>query len=258
LYDSPHAKQATTLKQLSEISKGKMDLVLMCVACVKTIDLKDHEEVIGLLTKQFGEDFWRRTVFVMTFVNTMRKDYTTHNTFLDDVKCELKSGLSQALQSIKCSKAEADQIAESVPCLTAGKVPGNLPHEREDWNQRLFLHCLKRVDPDRVPTLLQVRYGAQMWSNVLSVIGYGVVRAAGGGATAAGIGAGIGALIGVLGGPVTVPIGASVGAAIGGGVGAVFGVAIAMDPSSGEMEIIRRVIDGLSIYRAKTIIEEQN
>ena len=181
----------------------------------------------------------------------MQKDYDSHSKFLDTVTCELKNALSKALESIKCSKQEADQLAKNVPCLTAGKENGNLPYEKEDWNKRLFLHCLKRIDPYRIPTLFQVRYGAQVWSNVLSVIGAGVVGAAGGGATAAGIGAGIGALVGVLGGPVTVPIGAGIGAAIGGGIGALLGVGVgvgvrvtvAMKPTPEEMDIIRREID---------------
>ena len=235
LYDSELVNREKTLRQLSEITKGKIDLVLICVACFTGISLKDHASVIRLLTNVYGKDFWKGTVFVLTHVNTIDKDRRAHFQWLASIENGLKKALSEALQSPEYPKEEADRLAESVPCLTAGKEPGkHLPYDNEDWNDRLFLHCLQRINPDTVPTLFQARYGDNVWKFVYSTMG--------GGVAGAGIGAGIGAVFGLFAGPGGVPAGAAVGAWIGGSAGALFGagLAYAHQPSQEEMEIIQR------------------
>ena len=234
LYDSALVNQEKTLKQLAELTDGKIDLVLMCVACTSNISLKDHTSVMQLLTCAYGKPFWERTVFVLTFVDTIQKNREAHFHWLATVTKELRKALSEALQSIEFSKEEADQLACNVKCLTAGKKSGKLPYENEDWDKRLFLHCLKRMDPAGIPTLFQARYGDKVWKFVFSAV-------TGGGAGAV-TGAGIGAIVGLFGGPFTVPFGVAMGAAIGGGLGTLCGVGFAYSrqPSQEEMEIIKR------------------
>lgn len=246
LYDSSHVKQETILTQLSELTKQKADLILMCFACLRGVRVDDSQrEVINLLTKVYGKIFWKRSIFVMTFVNILEgKDHAKHHTMLKNIECDLKKSISRALQDIKCSKEEADKTAANVPFLTAGNEPKKLLDENEEWNRRLFLHCLESIDAEVLPTLVQARYGSAVWSDVLHTLISGVAGAAGGGVVAGGIGAGVGALVGVFAGPVGVGAGAAVGSIIGvtiGGIlGAGVGVAVgASTISAKEIEILR-------------------
>ena len=236
LYDSVLVNQERTLRQLSEITKGKVDLVLICIACISGISMKDHASVIRLLTNVYGKNFWKGVLFVLTRVNEIDMDGTAHNQLLANIKQELKGALSESLQSIQCSHEEANKLAGDVPCLTAGiELEKCLPYENEDWNDRLFLHCLKRINPDGVPTLFQARYGEDVWKFVFNTVG--------GGVAGAGIGAGIGAVCGFVAGPgVGAPAGALIGAWIGGSLGTLFGVGLAIthQPSKEEMEVIQR------------------
>jgi GTP-binding protein EngB required for normal cell division len=222
LFDESNAAQAKILSELSVATGQKADLVLMCIAYARNIRVDDsHGKVMGLLTEVYGKHFWDHALFVMTLVNEVsnRQDKGKYEKLRENVETQLKKALSTSLQQKGMSKKDADEKASKVPFLTAGDEPGNLPFENEEWNGRLFLHCLENIDHEKVPTLLQVRYGAAIWSQVLRTIGYGSGGAVAGAGIGAGVGAGAGALIGLAGGPPGVATGAWVGAVIGGIVG---------------------------------------
>ena len=221
LHDNTHVKQEEILAELSSGTKKKMDLAIVCVAFHPGIRIDDsHKSVITLLTKMFGEIFWTHALFAMTFVNTSHfKDGYKHKELLKNVEIELKQTLKEALGNIRGSI----ELADEVPFMTAGDERGSLPYEEEEWNGRFFKACLERIDPDNVPTILQVRYGAAIWEIVFRTAGWGAVGAGGGVLGGAAIGAAVGAGIGLIGGPPTVPVGAWVGALVGGAVGGVGG-----------------------------------
>lgn len=237
LFDNTHVKQEKILSQLISLTHNRMDLVLICIAYTPGIRVDDsHGSVIATMTKMFGKELWNHALFVMTFVNTAPREKSSrerHKKLLENVEKELKGTLAEALQSLsKCSKDDAGEIAGRVPFLTAGNKSEILPHEKEEWNGKLLFHCLEKINPDFVPTILQVRYGEAIWHEVGRVAGWTVAGAAGGGlaggAGGTAAGAGIGALIGLAGGPPGVAVGAwlgAIGAIVGaGGVGTSAGV----------------------------------
>ena len=92
LYDSVHVKQEMILKELSASTEQKIDLVLMCIAYRRGVRVDDgHKSVIHLMTNYYGKYFWKKVVFVMTFVNEMELDYEAHSKLLATIERQLKS-----------------------------------------------------------------------------------------------------------------------------------------------------------------------
>ena len=129
------------LKKLSESTKERADVVLFCVALSRAMRIDDsYRKLISLLTKTYKPDLWKQTIFVLTFVNetAYKADHQTekHMGIVQNVKRELQQTLVQA--------GVSGAIANSVPLLTAGYDSEILPHETEDWNERLFRECVKQ------------------------------------------------------------------------------------------------------------------
>jgi energy-coupling factor transporter ATP-binding protein EcfA2 len=190
------------LTQLSVCTQEKADLALVCVAYARGFRVDDScLRMVSLLTECYGEDFWKHALFVMTMANcaSEKQDEVEYKTLLGNCKRGLNKVLSTSLHNLGMSIADADEKASEVPFLTAGHEPGILPFEDEDWNDRLFLHCLKNIEQSRVPTLLKVRHKGRR----LPPAGVG-----------AGVGGGVGAAAGVLVGLVVAPVGIATGVCV--------------------------------------------
>jgi hypothetical protein len=145
LYDTPGLGNDQSAKkildQVVDVTKGDVDLVLFCVTLSRGMRVDDsYHRLISLITRTYTERVWCQTVFVLTFVNdppfkeVSQKEL--HQLTVRNVKQQLHRAM--LLAGVDSS------IANSVPLLTAGYDRGVLPHETEDWNERLFNECRTR------------------------------------------------------------------------------------------------------------------
>ena len=116
LYDNEHVRQQNA-RQLSVQTGKRMDLILYCIRYEVVIRVADdHDAVISLLTKAFGESFWRHAIFIMTFVNISQSNEQKHLELVRNVESLLREALSRALIQQGGSK----RIADDVPFLYNG------------------------------------------------------------------------------------------------------------------------------------------
>ena len=112
----------------------------------------------------------------------------------------------------------SDEIISHLPVVTAGHTELILKYEaneyNDSWDNHLFLEALKRVNPEVLPALLEVRWS---WKDLMAALGGG---GGGGAAVGALVGGGIGAVCGTILGPLGIEVGGVVGAAVGAGIGA--------------------------------------
>ena len=227
VWDTPGLSNQTDmnekiLSEISEKTETKADVVLVCIAYAQGFRLDDsHQIVLSQLTKFYTKDFWTHAVIVMTMVNCASKmqDKVSHHDYINNVDEELRKTISASLKDAGMSMNDAQNIASKVPLLTAGYEPGNLPFEDEEWNRRLFRHCLENSDCHKVPKALEV----ESWTMIPPEVANTVVGTGVGVVIGAGLGAGAGAIIGLVGGPAGAATGGWVGAVIGGVFGGVGG-----------------------------------
>jgi hypothetical protein len=201
LYDTPGLGNDQSAKkildQVVDVTKGDVDLVLFCVTLSRGMRVDDsYHKLISLLTRTYTERVWSHTIFVLTFVNDPpHKDGSQHHQTIRNVKQQLHRAM--LLAGVDSS------IANSVPLLTAGYDRGVLPHETEDWNERLFTECRKPGNYSGEGPLLQIppKHGR-------AVAVYVGLPTVGGGLAGMGIGA---AAYGGIGALVLTPIGVIVG-----------------------------------------------
>ena len=168
-----------------------------------------------LLTQVFTSNIWKQAMVVFTFANELETKKSNAEEYRKVIN-EIIKNTKEAL----CNKAMVTpDIVKGIPFVTAGHTEKQLQYEAEecpDWENRLFLEILKRVDPDIVPAFFQVRWN---WRDAVAAIG------GGGGGVAAGTTCGVlvGAAVGALGGPAGVAVGAGIGAGVGAGIGMISG-----------------------------------
>ena len=76
-FNSTFAKDARAMALLQEkTGGGRCDMLLYCISLLpdSKIDNEDRE-IIGKLTRVFGEDIWKRTILVLTFSNAVKALY---------------------------------------------------------------------------------------------------------------------------------------------------------------------------------------
>jgi hypothetical protein len=207
IYDTPglgddeNVNEKAVIDQLHREVDDKCDLCLFCLKYCIGVRVDDgHRNVIKLLTARFGHVFWKKTRLVMTMVNTARKPKE-----IPALKGNIERQLLQALRNA----GVPNEIVDDQRLLLAGIGEELLlvnDGEEEDWNKKLFLHCLDTLNDDKKITLTQLRYGISIWPLITVGTGFGAVGAA------TTTGAKIGASIGLPGGPAGVAVGAAAGA----------------------------------------------
>ena len=206
------------IAELSQVTGGRADFVLYCASAlpghgnkIDEIDIK----MIRALSSGFGNQIWKRVVFVITFANAMATQYSGDKMklYISEYVKEFNEALKKAgikditaksIMEMDTQSAEAS--FDGITAVLAGnKPPDQLPHT-DNWIASLSIEILKKCDPNAVPYLLQLQ---GLLSPVLKVLA--------GGRTGAGAGAGAGAVVGavVLPGIGAIPVGA-----IGGMLGA--------------------------------------
>ena len=154
------------IKLLRERAGDDVDLFLYCVAYHP--GLRQHNEgrtnVIKFLTKHFGTEFWRKTLLVLTMVNTVEIKSKIPN-----LTRNIESGLKYALRSA----GVPEEIVQRQELILAGLGEEPLAInevEKVEWNRKLFLRCLDTVQTAKRATFTQVRHGKSFWRNFLEFV----------------------------------------------------------------------------------------
>lgn len=163
-YDTPglgnERNAQIVLDQICKETNDEVDVVLFCIALSRGIRVDDgYYKLISLLTKMFGQNFWSKTIFVLTFVNdSPYKEVSQgelHRRTIQNVKQELE-------RAMRVANVDSS-IAESVPLLPAGYERECLPHEAREWNETLFNACRECETVRSVVPLLQRKTHPISW-----------------------------------------------------------------------------------------------
>ena len=146
VYDTPglgNEQSARKILQVVDVTKGDVDRVLFCIALTRGMRVDDsYHRLISLITQTYTQHIWSRTAFVLTFVNDTPYQEVSqkelHQRAIENIKQQLHRAMLRA--------GVDGSIANSVPLLTAGYDRGVLPHETEDWTERLFNDCHRPVN----------------------------------------------------------------------------------------------------------------
>lgn len=215
-FGDPNLNNTDIIAMMERETKKNLDLVLYCISLSGSARLeKSDVKAMKLLTEVFTSSIWKKTMVVFTFANHLEKQKSNAEEYRRVIN-EISNNTKDALRN----KAKvADDIVSELPFVTAGHTEMQLQYEAEecpDWEDRLFLKILERVDPDLLPAFFEVRWS---WRDAVAALGGG-----GGGVTAgATCGVLIGAAVGAVGGPPGIALGAGIGAGVGAGIGAVGG-----------------------------------
>ncbi len=248
VWDSPGLQDGTEhqdqyLHQI-KLKCSQLDLTMYCIKMIETRFVRGREnpDVVAMekLTKVFGPKFWKNTIIVLTYANTME----AFNVEWEDLSKEHKAKAFEAkvqewqdqirlilIDDIKVPK----DIVQAIRIVPAGHA--RKPHLPgvEYWLTHLWFQCVWTM-PTKEARIAMVKINEKRMKNEDDVTKDDFKKSADqqplvvgsssitktvtiGGLTGTGGGAGVGALIGLIGGPV----GAAIGAAIGGLVGAMVG-----------------------------------
>ena len=166
LQDDSIIKQETVIKLLREKAGDDVDLFLYCVAYYPGVRISDKSRVgmVKCLTKHFGKEFWRKTVLVLTMVNTITGRKTIP-TLAENIENGLKNALSGA--------GVPEDIVQSKRLMLAGLGEEPLAINENDeieWNKEFFIHCFGTLEEAKRATLTQARFGRPFWKYYLDFV----------------------------------------------------------------------------------------
>ena len=152
IWDTPGPGNLTykeMLKRLHNEAGDNIDLLVFCIACFPGVRVNDsHINIIKLLTKLFGKEAWKRSLLVLTMVNTIQNKKS--------IAQNIEKGLKGALRSAGVPEG----VVSDQRLLLAGLREEPLPineNETIDWNYEFFLHCFHRLGIFSV-TYMHVQY----------------------------------------------------------------------------------------------------
>ncbi|XP_064389916.1 uncharacterized protein LOC135337843 [Halichondria panicea] len=255
VWDSPGLQDGTTdqdqyLQQI-KLKCSQLDLTMYCINTIETRFVRGREnpDVVAMekLTKEFGFKFWKNTIIVLTYANTME----AFNVEWDDLSKKNKAKAFEAkiqewkdqIELILIDDIKVPQeIVHGIRIVPAGHARRpNLPGI-EYWLTHLWFQCVwtmptegariamvkineKRMKNEDDVTAEDFKKSADQQPLVVggsSVMKIVAISGTGGGAA----GASVGALIGLIGGPAGAALGATigglVGAMVGGGAGGIY------------------------------------
>ena len=205
--------------------RENLDLMVFCMKFETGGRVEEsHRRIMTDITRIFKPSIWENAVIVMTMVNRM-DTIRTEDAYRDGHKKKLEN-IENELKRILKEIGVPEDVADSVPFVTAGKEREVLPHEDVEWSAKLFGHCLCKISKRKIPVLLRARYQiteSSKMGRILAAIGIGTTAGAAGGA---GAGAGLGAAIGAFFGSIIPGLGTLAGAVSGGYIGGVAGIAV--------------------------------
>ena len=215
LQDDSTMKQETVIKLLRERAGDDVDLFLYCVAYYPGIRISDESRVnvVKYLTKHFGKELWRKTILVLTMVNTIKVE---RRKIIPKLAQNIENGLKNALRGA----GVPEDIVQSKRLMLAGLAEEPLAineNENVDWNEPFFVHCFDAIQEERKrATFIQARYGRSFWRYFIDYLSRDEENISGAaGSVGLGVGAVGGAKVGAMIGPVAIAVASS------GGTGAI-------------------------------------
>ena len=143
LGDADHVDPKKVIQALRERA-GEVDLYLFCIKYYRGMRVNDeHRNIIQLLTREFGKAFWKKVCFVMTMVNIVRDPKT--------ISISQNNILRELLKLLRNAGVPEDVVRDK-QLLLAGigeELIQVNDGEYEDWNSKLFLHCVSAVADER-------------------------------------------------------------------------------------------------------------
>ena len=161
IWDTPGMETVTTTLALQTLVTDvqnkvrNVDLVLFCINMTSARFRQGDNQNVRILTKAFGESFWKNAVFVLTFANQVKPPPSRKGTppreYFDERLQEWKGQISAALKR----NGVSDKIAESIKMVPTGyrddySLPGQF-----NWLNDLWGTC-QQVSKDKRPIVLQV------------------------------------------------------------------------------------------------------
>ena len=149
----------------------ELDLVIYCTRMDDSRMRQEDYEAITTLTKEFGEDIWKNTVFALTFANTVKKVVRSRSTaapidqkvYFMGLLSQWESKLKEALVRARVSQA----VVDSTIIIPVGYQSDLCLPDRDNWLSNFWLACLKRIN--KRATLALLRTGADRMVNELNV-----------------------------------------------------------------------------------------
>ena len=221
------------------------DLTIYCIPICQARFVSGHQNpevpVMEALTNTFGEEFWKNTIIVLTFANTLEALNVHWETLSRTEKADaFKAKVQEWVEQIQHIMIEDIEVPEEI-VRAINIVPGgyyekhNLPGY-EYWLSKLWYRCLDTIpSPEVKAALIQLRRDRLVEEDdlqenafrdliqnqpivfskhrIIKILG-ATGGAAAGTVVGAAVGAGLGALTGPL-APLTMPAGAILGAMIG-------------------------------------------
>ncbi|XP_064389613.1 uncharacterized protein LOC135337596 isoform X2 [Halichondria panicea] len=258
VWDSPGLQDGTEdqdqyLQQI-KLKCSQRDLTMYCIKMIETRFFRGHDnpDVVAMekFTKAFGYEFWKSTIIVLTYANTME----AFNVEWEDLS---------KLEKAKAFEAEVQEWKDKIRLILIDdiKVPQKIVHGIrivpagharrpnlpgiEYWLTHLWFQCvwtmptegariaMVKINEKRMKNEDDVREdGVTRWTSAdqqpLVVVGdsSAIKVVAISGTSGGAAGATVGALIGLIGGPPGAALGATIGgligATVGGGAGGIY------------------------------------
>lgn len=210
------------LAELSEVNKGKADMLLYCVSMAPSSKVGELDRrIVNLLTIAFSSKIWERAVVVLTSADYVkeRNEKNPGNPTVQRAMKEYATAFQKLLNGgmtvtpVLQNERAMTRCANEIAAVAAGETPDEEILPGMKWNECVYKEVLKKCSLEAVPEmfkLLEISGGA--WKGA---VGGGIAGIAAGAAAGAGVGfvaCGVGAIPGSIGG-------ALVGGVVGSGGG---------------------------------------
>ncbi len=247
LWDSPGLQDGTEdqksyLKQMKEKCSNR-DLTIYCVRMIdiRFVQGTDNPDIIAMkkITETFGVDFWRTTIIVLTFANSIEAiNYDIKYMPSDKKEAAVKSIIKEWRHQIKQILIKdigiPSEIVESIHIVPAGHyLEPHIPGCRY-WLSNLWFHCLYTISTKEAKiALVRINISRITSESLAEITDFekppeeqpiivsketktalvrGFLGLIGGGLAGAGVGLGVAVGTGGLTLPISLPVGIIVGA----------------------------------------------
>ena len=209
--------QAKILAELSEVSKGKADMLLYCISMAPSSKVGALDRrIVDLLTMAFSPKIWERTVVVLTSADLVkeRNEKKRGNPTVQAVMKEYATTFQKLLPGgmtvtpVLRKDCAMERDANEIAAVATGETPDEEILPGMKWNECVYKEVLKKCSLEAIPEmfkLLEISSGA--WKGAL-----------GGAAAGAVAGVGVGFVVGGV-GAIPGGVGGAIGGAVGGGGG---------------------------------------
>lgn len=169
------------LEELIKLTGGKIDILFFCISLITRIDSVDLE-IIDLLSHTYGQDIWKRSIFLFTWADIVLLNnnncYSDLNQLvhefiqkLDDdlVKCD-KRRMSITFRSISSLSKSEKACFNGIVCIPVSKDPDTPQGWREDVRIQVVRTSISK---EKMQWMIKMLYGID-WMEVISTAACGL------------------------------------------------------------------------------------